>query len=300
MAEKDLSEKLIEDYADVFADIINVLAFRGEKLLNPSNIVEGRTTSRYKDADKKIREHIRDVVKYDKQKTTLAVIGIENQSRVDKDMVFRVMGYDFTSYKKQIDEDEHPKHPVITLILHFGMSPWDGPKDILSAIDQNLPYAKYFPEIISNLRINVIDVAFIPEETRKQFTSDFRISADYFCAVRENREEELRYHEQEIKHVSEMLDFFAVFGRDKRFKDCKPVIMKEVEKGAVSMCTVMDYAERQGLTKGRQEGRQEGMEMLVANFLKKDNRVKYTVEMLGVSEEMVLEVAKKLGIEVIP
>lgn len=46
-------------------------------------------------------------------------------------------------------------------------------------------------------------------------------------------------------------------------------------------------------------GRQEGMEMLVANFLKKDNRVKYTVEMLGVSEEMVLEVAKKLGIEII-
>ena len=62
------------------------------------------------------------------------------------------------------------------------------------------------------------------------------------------------------------------------------------------MCTVMDYAEKQGLTKGSQEG----MEMLVANFLKKDNRVKYTVEMLGVSEEMVLEVAKKLGIEVIP
>ncbi len=66
------------------------------------------------------------------------------------------------------------------------------------------------------------------------------------------------------------------------------------------MCTVMDYAERQGLTKGRQEGRQEGMEMLVANFLKKDNRVKYTVEMLGVSEEMAPEVAKQLGIEVTP
>ena len=31
MAEKDLSEKLLEEYDDVFADIVNVLLFHGKR-----------------------------------------------------------------------------------------------------------------------------------------------------------------------------------------------------------------------------------------------------------------------------
>lgn len=66
MAEKDKITKTLEDYPEVFADIINVLFFHGERLLNPDNILDGPTVSRYKDADERIREHIRDTVKYDK------------------------------------------------------------------------------------------------------------------------------------------------------------------------------------------------------------------------------------------
>ena len=33
MGEKDITEKLLEDYPDVFADIFNVLLFDGEKLI---------------------------------------------------------------------------------------------------------------------------------------------------------------------------------------------------------------------------------------------------------------------------
>lgn len=131
MAEKDKITKTLEDYPEVFADIINVLFFHGERLLNPDNILDGPTVSRYKDADERIREHIRDTVKYDKEHAMLAIIGIQNQSTVDKEMVFRVMGYDFSSYQKQMDENLHQKNPVITLVLHFGMKKWDGPKDIL-------------------------------------------------------------------------------------------------------------------------------------------------------------------------
>jgi hypothetical protein len=31
MAEKDMTEKMLEDYNDVFADIMNVLVFHGER-----------------------------------------------------------------------------------------------------------------------------------------------------------------------------------------------------------------------------------------------------------------------------
>lgn len=107
MGKKDLGEKLLEDYADVFADIINVLIFHGKRLLKEDDIVDGPTASRYKDAE-------------------------------------------------------------------------------------------------------------------------------------------------------EILDFFKVFAKDERFAECKPVIVEQAKKGAVCMCTVMDYAERQGIEKGKAEGIKEG------------------------------------------
>lgn len=264
MGEKDISEKLLEDYTDVFADIINVLTFQGERLLEPSNLVDGPTVSRYKSTEAKPKEQIRDVVKFDNRQTKMVVFGIENQSIVDPYMVFRVMGYDFSSYKRQMDEGKSRISPVITLVLNFGMKHWSGPKDVLSAVDQDLPYRKYLEAAMSNPRINVVDVAFLSKEVREQFISDFRIVAEYFSAVREGRLEEIRFSRQKISHVEEILDFFKIFGKDQRFEECKPVILEEAKKGDVTMCVVMDYAEncgrKQGLKQGLEQGREEGLE----------------------------------------
>ena len=35
MGEKDIAEKVLEDYNDVFADIVNVLLFQGEQIVKP-------------------------------------------------------------------------------------------------------------------------------------------------------------------------------------------------------------------------------------------------------------------------
>ena len=255
MAEKDIGEKLLEDYEEVFADIINVLAFHGERLLKPERLAAGPTVSRYKDAQGGLWEQLRDVVKFDQGKTVLSVLGLENQTSEDAHMVFRVMGYDYSSYRYQLDRERKKLSPVITLVLHFGMTRWKGPKDVLSAVRKDLPYGKYLEENMMNPRIKVVDVAFLPREVREQFTSDFRIVAEYFCAVREKRMEEIRFNQQEIWHVEEMLDFFAIFGKDKRFSECKPVLAKQAKEGGrISMCVVMDYAEKQGEKRGEKKG----------------------------------------------
>ncbi len=44
MGEKDITEKTLEDYADVFADIVNVLLFDGEQRVLPEDLVD--TTAR--------------------------------------------------------------------------------------------------------------------------------------------------------------------------------------------------------------------------------------------------------------
>lgn len=47
MGKKDLAEKKLEDYNDVFADIFNTLLF-GRKLLDPQRLREGAIASIYK------------------------------------------------------------------------------------------------------------------------------------------------------------------------------------------------------------------------------------------------------------
>ena len=38
MGQKDSSEKLLEDYSDVFADIVNVLLFHGERKIGRAHV----------------------------------------------------------------------------------------------------------------------------------------------------------------------------------------------------------------------------------------------------------------------
>ena len=51
MGEKDLSEKILEDYNDVFADIINGLIFKGEQRVKPEELSNGNVHSQYKADD---------------------------------------------------------------------------------------------------------------------------------------------------------------------------------------------------------------------------------------------------------
>ena len=60
MGEKDIAEKVLEDYNDVFADIVNVLLFQGEQIVKPEQLEDKTLRSSYK-ADGKLREIVRDV-----------------------------------------------------------------------------------------------------------------------------------------------------------------------------------------------------------------------------------------------
>lgn len=62
MAQKDLAEKKLEDYGDVFADIYNILLFK-EDLIQPDQLQAGVTESIYKSATDQWKEQRRDTVK---------------------------------------------------------------------------------------------------------------------------------------------------------------------------------------------------------------------------------------------
>lgn len=75
MGEKDITEKILEDHNDVFADIINGLIFAGEQRILPESLENTAVHSQYKADDEKVHELERDVAKYWKdQDVQLAIL----------------------------------------------------------------------------------------------------------------------------------------------------------------------------------------------------------------------------------
>lgn len=293
MGKKDIYEKRLEDMPDVFADINNVANFRGVPLVKPESLMPGPAASLYVAEDGAVREQIRDVVKYcGSLGAVIMLLGIENQSDIDYDMVFRVMRYDGASYRMQKDARE--KYPVITTVLYFGLKRWNVPRSIREAICKDIPEWSRVIEVVPDYRINVVEVAFLPEEVRRQFTSDFRIVAEYFHAVRTGTLEDFYQTPEarkELDHVEEMLDFMQVFGRDERYGAVKPELMMRKEKGEdVTMCILLDYAENKGVQRGIHEGIAQGITQGITQGIETGIRAVIEVSReLGQSYELTLE-----------
>ena len=135
MGEKDIAEKTLEAYNDVFADIVNVLLFDGKRLVQENELETNGTISQIK-IDGKIHEQERDVSKIWKNgEIRISILGFENQTIPDADMPLRVMSYDGASYKQQLlDDTTKQRYPVITLVLYFGEKHWNKPKTLLECI----------------------------------------------------------------------------------------------------------------------------------------------------------------------
>ncbi|SFJ04235.1 hypothetical protein SAMN04487775_11233 [Treponema bryantii] len=63
MGEKDIAEKNLEAWNDVFADIVNVLLFKGKQLVKEQDL-EADTKDSMLKADNELHEQERDVSKF--------------------------------------------------------------------------------------------------------------------------------------------------------------------------------------------------------------------------------------------
>ena len=251
MGQKDITEKLLEDYNDVFADIINGLIFNGEQRILPESLENIQVHSQYKAEDGKVHELERDVAKYWKdKKVELAICGIENQSSVEKNMPFRIIGYDGASYRSQLLEKRKEILPVMTIVLYFGTSRhWYGKKNIkgLMKIPEELN------DYINDYEMKVFEIAWLTEAEINRFHSDFKIVANFFVQKRKNKNY-IPDDPTEIRHVDEVLKLLQVMTGDERYQ-----IIFNKKKGVHSMCDVAERLEKMGIEKGLKQGIGEGI-----------------------------------------
>lgn len=246
--EKDIIQKALEMYNDVFADIINVLLFNGERVVTEDSLTDVLQESILK-IDGRIRAQYRDIAKYwYNSKIKLSMFGLENQTKPEKRMPLRVFGYDGTEYVKQAKKENSKEvlYPVITLVLYFGYnSRWNQPKSLfeLLEIDERIkPY-------VNDFKMNLFEIAYLDREKIDMFKSDFWILADYLYQMRVNKD--YVASDTVIEHVDELLMLMLAMTKDYRFEET----INEVKgKEHVTMCEVLDRVE----ARGREEGIKEG------------------------------------------
>lgn len=292
MKEKDLSEKVLEDNNDIFADIVNVLLFDGEDAVEEDTLVSTAVHSRYKDHSGKLHEQERDIAKYwRKGGTDIVLYGIENQTKIENKMPVRIFGYEGASYRGQ--HDKKTIVPVITMVLYYGTDrKWTVPTNIKSLIKVPDGLDKY----VNDVKANVFEIAWLTDEQISKFKSDFKIVANFFVNKRKNKDY-IPDDKTTIKHVDEILKFLSVMTGDNRYEE-----LLADKEGVSNMCDVAQRLEDRGIQigieKGRAEERAKCNQMIYS--LVEDNSISMEkgAEKLGISVEKLKDDMVKAGYNV--
>ena len=287
MAEKDITEKNLEALNDVFADIVNVLLFKGEQVITEKDLEADTTKSMFK-ADGKIHEQERDVSKFWKNgEIRISILGIENQTAQDSDMPLRVISYDGASYKQQLlDKNQKKRYPVATLVLYFGTEEkWSKAKHLYDCFE--IP--EKLKPFVNDYKINVFNIAFLSPKTISMFKSDFKIIAEYFRAKRLNQK--YKGSQEKLKHANETLKMFSALTGDNSFE--KVYNEGNSKKGGITMCDVVKRIRDDG----RIEGRTEEQERIIMNLIESNaGTIEQIAAWVKLPVKEVQKIAKKVPV----
>ena len=136
------------------------------------------------------------------------------------------------------------------------------------------------------------ELAYLPEEKRKLFKSDFRVVVDYLYQVRKNNKYEPEMYK--IEHIDEVLNLMSAMTSDNRFEE---VIEEVHEKEAKYMCEVIDIMLNKGwqeaIDSGMQQGMQKGLEEGMQKGLEEGMQKGAEIEKKNIAETM-----KKKGFDI--
>ena len=260
MKEKDITEKKLLSYNDVFADVINGTIFEGQEIVRSEDLTDANPVTQFKDDKNTHREQIRDVAKlWEKKGVIFSFIGIENQTSLDRDMILRVISYDGATYKNQIG-NEHI-YPVFTIVIYWGKNEWKVP----TTLKERIECPTEIIDVVSDYKFKLIDMARLSDEEIDKFRDDFKFIAGILSKKRNYRP-----HDLDIKHPEEVLDLLDAVLHDDRFKIMKSEIVRiKTEGREVDMCEFLDELEKRGMEKGIEQGIEQGMEKGIEQGIEK-------------------------------
>lgn len=302
-----------------FADLFNAVLFGGEQVIEPEELEEMDTEESNVLEHKNYVESIRmsrDILKIEKKSSVhgiqLMLLGLENQEHIHYAMPMRVMGYDYSAYKKQYDmnakkytnakeltEDEYLSKmkktdkftPVITLVIYYGEKPWDGAK----TLHEMLHIPEKMENYINDYKLLLVEAGksklIFHNENNKDLFQMLQILLDKSVSWRETEKKAIDYVEEHKVEKSVVMAAAGIANRRLNYNN--------LLEGDGGMYTVFEEARMEGVQEGKREGKREGLREGKMKG-KCDGRAQEIVEIgqeYNLSQEEILDrLQKKLNI----
>ena len=270
--QKDVSLKTFWRDNEHFADLFNATLFNGKQVLKPDKLTEMDTDVSATIHSKSYNESItrnRDVVKKMSDGVEFNILGLEIQDKTHYAMPLRTMTYDALGYIKEYNDiKKHHKlnkdsfssheeflsginksdrfHPIITLVLYYGESLWDGPtclSDMMISMPDNIK--AYFSDYKLNL-VQILDsdkYTFYNEDVRDVFNIIRNIYNDDFDSI---------YREYESRNVD--IDVMELICNITSVPKLMDLCTDTEQGGTVNMCEAMKRFQAECESKGMKEG----------------------------------------------
>ena len=270
--QKDVYLKTFWRDNEHFADLFNATVFNGKQVLKPDKLTEMDTDVSATIHSKSYNESItrnRDVVKKMSDGVEFNILGLEIQDKTHYAMPLRTMTYDALGYIKEYNDiKKHHKlnkdsfssheeflsginksdrfHPIITLVLYYGESLWDGPtclSDMMISMPDNIK--AYFSDYKLNL-VQILDsdkYTFYNEDVRDVFNIIRNIYNDDFDSI---------YREYESRNVD--IDVMELICNITSVPKLMDLCTDTEQGGTVNMCEAMKRFQAECESKGMKEG----------------------------------------------
>lgn len=270
--QKDVTLKTFWRDNEHFADLFNATVFNGKQVLKPDKLTEMVTDVSATIHSKSYNESItrnRDVVKKMSDGVEFNILGLEIQDKTHYAMPLRTMTYDALGYIKEYNDiKKHHKlnkdsfssheeflsginksdrfHPIITLVLYYGESLWDGPtclSDMMISMPDNIK--AYFSDYKLNL-VQILDsdkYTFYNEDVRDVFNIIRNIYNDDFDSI---------YREYESRNVD--IDVMELICNITSVPKLMDLCTDTEQGGTVNMCEAMKRFQAECESKGMKEG----------------------------------------------
>jgi len=270
--QKDVSLKTFWRDNEHFADLFNATVFNGKQVLKPNKLNEMDTDVSATIHSKSYNESItrnRDVVKKMSDGVEFNILGLEIQDKTHYAMPLRTMTYDALGYIKEYNDiKKHHKlnkdsfssheeflsginksdrfHHIITLVLYYGESLWDGPtclSDMMFSMPDNIK--AYFSDYKLNL-VQILDsdkYTFYNEDVRDVFNIIRNIYNDDFDSI---------YREYESRNVD--IDVMELICNITSVPKLMDLCTDTEQGGTVNMCEAMKRFQAECESKGMKEG----------------------------------------------
>lgn len=287
---KDVTQKNLESFPDVAADILNAFIYEGRNVVKKEMLYPAPTETEYASPGAVLRNQLEDVSKYEMREGRIKVQYLfSNQSVRDSKMILREAGYVGAVYREQYDGKSADTFPVVNLVLYWGKGHW---KKACSLRDffqrEELPVQ--LRGMVDDSRLHVFEMRNLQPEIRRLFQSDMRLVVDYLAEGNGFRSD------RRVIHKEALIRLLRALGGDRNVEDTAEILeeMNINEEDEITMCELFDQYTRRGRCEGRQEGLREGIQKGIQKGLQ---ALITTCRELGVSfDETVGRVQEKFSL----